>query len=140
MSFILYRQAWALVSVIGDGESSCNESVRDYENHSTGGKALAEREFFTVDGQKFTVRAFSEWIAGKKNLNQVVKQFSTIVYSWNYLAPHAPYFCASAFCSWHSVTGFGARGCGSSKVLKYQIKLYIFLPKVFQSGASRLKQ
>ncbi|XP_062985400.1 inactive cell surface hyaluronidase CEMIP2 isoform X1 [Elgaria multicarinata webbii] len=59
-----YRQAWALVGVIGDRNSSCNESVREYENGSTGGKALAQREFFTVDGQKFAVRAFSEWIAG----------------------------------------------------------------------------
>lgn len=63
-----YRQAWALVSVIGDGNSSCNESVRDYENHNTGGQALAEKEFFTVDGQKFIVRAFSEWIAGRNML------------------------------------------------------------------------
>lgn len=61
---LAYRQAWALVGVIGEGYSSCNESVRDYENHSTGGKALAQREFFTVDGQKFVVRAFSEWIEG----------------------------------------------------------------------------
>ncbi|XP_050800076.1 cell surface hyaluronidase [Gopherus flavomarginatus] len=59
-----YRQAWALVGVIGGGNSSCNESVRDYENHSTGGKALAQREFFTMDGQKFSVRAFSEWNEG----------------------------------------------------------------------------
>ncbi|XP_025919832.1 cell surface hyaluronidase isoform X2 [Apteryx rowi] len=56
-----YRQAWALVGVIGGGNSSCNESVRNYENHSTGGKALAQKEFFTVDGQKFVVRAYSEW-------------------------------------------------------------------------------
>ncbi|XP_062455906.1 inactive cell surface hyaluronidase CEMIP2 [Rhea pennata] len=59
-----YRQAWALVGVIGGGNSSCNESVRNYENHSTGGKALAQKEFFTVDGQKFVVRAYSEWNEG----------------------------------------------------------------------------
>ncbi|KAL2294836.1 hypothetical protein Nmel_008589 [Mimus melanotis] len=59
-----YRQAWALVGVIGGGNSSCNESVRNYENHSTGGKALAQKEFFTVDGQKFVVRAYSEWNDG----------------------------------------------------------------------------
>ncbi|XP_013049967.3 cell surface hyaluronidase CEMIP2 [Anser cygnoides] len=59
-----YRQAWAFVGVIGGGNSSCNESVRDYENHSTGGKALAQKEFFTVDGQKFVVRAYSEWNDG----------------------------------------------------------------------------
>ncbi|XP_025787439.1 cell surface hyaluronidase isoform X2 [Puma concolor] len=57
-----YRQAWALVGVIDGGSASCNESVRNYENHSSGGKALAQREFYTVDGQKFTVTAYSEWI------------------------------------------------------------------------------
>uniref|UniRef100_A0ABI7ZW61 hyaluronoglucosaminidase n=1 Tax=Felis catus TaxID=9685 RepID=A0ABI7ZW61_FELCA len=59
-----YRQAWALVGVIDGGSASCNESVRNYENHSSGGKALAQREFYTVDGQKFTVTAYSEWIEG----------------------------------------------------------------------------
>ncbi|XP_015262458.1 PREDICTED: transmembrane protein 2 [Gekko japonicus] len=57
-----YRQAWAIVGVIGDGD--CNESLRDYENHNTRGRALAQREFFTIDGQKFAVRAFSEWVDG----------------------------------------------------------------------------
>uniref|UniRef100_A0A4X2KBB3 hyaluronoglucosaminidase n=1 Tax=Vombatus ursinus TaxID=29139 RepID=A0A4X2KBB3_VOMUR len=59
-----YRQAWALVAVTGGGSASCNESVRNYENHSSGGKALAQREFFTVDGQKFAVTAYSEWNEG----------------------------------------------------------------------------
>uniref|UniRef100_A0A2K5QZ42 hyaluronoglucosaminidase n=1 Tax=Cebus imitator TaxID=2715852 RepID=A0A2K5QZ42_CEBIM len=57
-----YRQAWALVGVIDGGSTSCNESVRNYENHSSGGRALAQREFYTVDGQKFSVTAYSEWI------------------------------------------------------------------------------
>lgn len=59
-----YRQAWALVGVIDGGSSSCNESVRNYENHSTGGKALAQGEFYTLDGQKFSVTAYSEWSQG----------------------------------------------------------------------------
>ncbi|XP_053430882.1 cell surface hyaluronidase [Nycticebus coucang] len=59
-----YRQAWALVGVIDSGSTSCNESVRNYENHSSGGKALAQREFYTTDGQKFSVTAYSEWIEG----------------------------------------------------------------------------
>ncbi|XP_012873851.1 PREDICTED: transmembrane protein 2 [Dipodomys ordii] len=59
-----YRQAWALVGVIDGGSTSCNESVRNYENHSSGGKALAQREFYTLDGQKFSVMAYSEWIEG----------------------------------------------------------------------------
>ncbi|XP_055974733.1 inactive cell surface hyaluronidase CEMIP2 isoform X1 [Sorex fumeus] len=59
-----YRQAWALVGVIDDKIMSSIESVRNYENHSSGGKALAQREFSTVDGQKFAVTAYSEWIEG----------------------------------------------------------------------------
>lgn len=62
-----YRQAWALVGVIDGGSSSCNESVRNYENHSTGGKALAQGEFYTLDGQKFSVTAYSEWIQGRQS-------------------------------------------------------------------------
>lgn len=59
------RQAWALVGVIDGDSTSSNESVRNYENHSSGGKALAQKEFNTVDGQKFAVTAYSEWIEGR---------------------------------------------------------------------------
>ncbi|XP_075416664.1 cell surface hyaluronidase CEMIP2 [Tenrec ecaudatus] len=59
-----YRQAWALVGVIDGGSTSCSESVRNYENHSSGGKALAHGEFYTLDGQKFAVTAYSEWVEG----------------------------------------------------------------------------
>uniref|UniRef100_H3B0G9 Cell migration inducing hyaluronidase 2 n=1 Tax=Latimeria chalumnae TaxID=7897 RepID=H3B0G9_LATCH len=64
-----YRQAWALVGVIGGKNTSCSEEVRDYENHSTGGKALARRQFVTVDGVKFAVLAYSEWSEGKEGLS-----------------------------------------------------------------------
>lgn len=59
-----YRQAWALVGVIGAGNMSCDESVRDYENHDTGGKAKARKEFVTVDGVRFAVSASSQWKKG----------------------------------------------------------------------------
>ncbi|XP_051541641.1 cell surface hyaluronidase-like isoform X1 [Myxocyprinus asiaticus] len=59
-----YRQAWALVSVIGGGNGSCTEDVREHENHDTGGKALARRDFITVDGVRFSVSAYSEWRNG----------------------------------------------------------------------------
>lgn len=48
--------------------------MRDYENHSTGGKALAQKEFFTVDGQKFVVRAYSEWNDGRKTFTPVGRE------------------------------------------------------------------
>lgn len=48
--------------------------MRDYENHSTGGKALAQKEFFTVDGQKFVVRAYSEWNDGRKTFIPVGRE------------------------------------------------------------------
>ncbi|XP_062873668.1 cell surface hyaluronidase [Trichomycterus rosablanca] len=59
-----YRQAWALVSVVGGGNGSCTEDVREHENHDTGGKALARRDFVTVDGVRFFVMAYSEWSNG----------------------------------------------------------------------------
>uniref|UniRef100_A0A8C3AT22 hyaluronoglucosaminidase n=1 Tax=Cyclopterus lumpus TaxID=8103 RepID=A0A8C3AT22_CYCLU len=59
-----YREAWALVSVIGGGNASCSEDVREHENHETGGRALATQNFSTVDGVGFSVTAYSEWKNG----------------------------------------------------------------------------
>uniref|UniRef100_A0AAQ5X4L9 hyaluronoglucosaminidase n=1 Tax=Amphiprion ocellaris TaxID=80972 RepID=A0AAQ5X4L9_AMPOC len=59
-----YRQAWALVSVVGGGNASCSEDVKEHENHDTGGRALARRNFTTVDGVGFSVTAYSEWKNG----------------------------------------------------------------------------
>nr|XP_033475597.1 cell surface hyaluronidase isoform X1 [Epinephelus lanceolatus] len=59
-----YRQAWALVSVVGGGNASCSEDVREHENHDTGGRALARQNFTTVDGVGFSVTAYSEWKNG----------------------------------------------------------------------------
>ncbi|XP_019949359.2 cell surface hyaluronidase [Paralichthys olivaceus] len=59
-----YRQAWALVSVVEGGNASCSEDVREHENHDTGGRALATRNFTTVDGVGFSVTAYSEWKNG----------------------------------------------------------------------------
>uniref|UniRef100_A0A671VVW0 Cell migration inducing hyaluronidase 2 n=1 Tax=Sparus aurata TaxID=8175 RepID=A0A671VVW0_SPAAU len=64
-----YRQAWALVSVVGGGNASCSEDVREHENHDTGGRALARRNFTTVDGVGFSVTAYSEWKNGKPQYN-----------------------------------------------------------------------
>lgn len=84
-----YRQAWALVSVIGGGNSSCSEDVREHENHDTGGQALARRNFITVDGVHFSVTAYSEWrngfpISGFQvdAVDQVVLHLQDDVGSW----------------------------------------------------------
>ncbi|XP_053558482.1 cell surface hyaluronidase [Bombina bombina] len=74
-----YRQAWAFVGVIGGGNSSYSESVRDYENHSTGGRAVAVKEFFTLDGQRFTVGAYSEWIEGEPIVGFMVETVGGVV-------------------------------------------------------------
>uniref|UniRef100_A0A673WGQ7 hyaluronoglucosaminidase n=1 Tax=Salmo trutta TaxID=8032 RepID=A0A673WGQ7_SALTR len=66
-----YRQAWALVSVIGGGNGSCSEAVREHENHDTGGKALARQNFTTVDGVGFSVTAYSEWKNGAPQFGHV---------------------------------------------------------------------
>lgn len=68
----LFRQAWALVSVVDGGNVSCSEDVREHENHDTGGRALARRNFTTVDGVGFSVSAYSEWKNGEKQLIMVV--------------------------------------------------------------------
>ncbi|XDV20994.1 hypothetical protein PO909_026186, partial [Leuciscus waleckii] len=84
-----FREAWALVSVIGGGNGSCTEDVREHENHDTGGKALARRDFVTVDGVGFTVTAFSEWNNGYPTtgfqvdaLDKVVLNLQDDVSSW----------------------------------------------------------
>ncbi|KAM9328953.1 cell surface hyaluronidase CEMIP2 [Gastrophryne carolinensis] len=59
-----FRQAWAIVSTIGGTNTSCSESTRDYENHNTG-RAEAMNIYSTLDGQKFAVKAYSEWKDGK---------------------------------------------------------------------------
>ncbi|XP_034727140.1 cell surface hyaluronidase [Etheostoma cragini] len=64
VSDLKYRQAWALVSIVGGGNASCSEDVREHENHDTGGRALARRNFTTVDGVVFSVTAYSEWKNG----------------------------------------------------------------------------
>lgn len=72
LSLSLCRQAWALVSVVGGGNASCSESVREHENHDTGGRAVARRDFTTVDGDAFSVTAYSEWKTGE---NWLMMQF-----------------------------------------------------------------
>lgn len=64
VSDLKYRQAWALVSVVGGGNASCSEDVKEHENHDTGGKAWARRNFTTVSGVGFSVTAYSEWKNG----------------------------------------------------------------------------
>ncbi|KAM6930279.1 cell surface hyaluronidase [Xenentodon cancila] len=59
-----YRQAWALVSVVGGGNASCSEDVKEHENLDTGGRALAKCNFTTVDSVGFSVTAYSEWKNG----------------------------------------------------------------------------
>uniref|UniRef100_A0A4W5QPK0 hyaluronoglucosaminidase n=1 Tax=Hucho hucho TaxID=62062 RepID=A0A4W5QPK0_9TELE len=84
-----YRQAWALVSVIGGGNGSCSEDVREHENHDTGGKAMARKNFSTVDGVGFSVTAYSEWrngfpISGFQvdAVDQVVLNLQDDVHTW----------------------------------------------------------
>ncbi|XP_030325687.1 cell surface hyaluronidase isoform X4 [Strigops habroptila] len=120
-----YRQAWAFVGVIGGGNSSCNESVRNYENHSTGGKALAQKEFFTVDGQKFVVRAYSEWNDGVpisgfqvEAVGGVILNLLDDVSSWE---PGDRIVVASTDYSMYQTEEFTLLPC--PKCTKYQVKV-----------------
>lgn len=73
-----FRQAWALVSVVGGGNESCSEDVREHENLNTGGRALATRNFTTVEGVDFSVSAYSEWKNGESQLLPVQKSHKRI--------------------------------------------------------------
>uniref|UniRef100_A0A8C2UBC3 hyaluronoglucosaminidase n=1 Tax=Coturnix japonica TaxID=93934 RepID=A0A8C2UBC3_COTJA len=59
-----YRQPWALVGILGGDPLSTVEDKREYHGNGTTGLAVAQREFLTYDGTRFTVTAFSGWIKG----------------------------------------------------------------------------
>ncbi|XP_009468526.1 PREDICTED: transmembrane protein 2-like [Nipponia nippon] len=58
------RQPWALVGILGGDQLSTAEDKREYRGHGTTGFAVAQRDFLTYDGTRFTVTAFSGWIKG----------------------------------------------------------------------------
>lgn len=65
LSFLIsYRQPWALVGILGGDPLSTAEDKREYHGNGTTGLAIAQREFLTYDGTRFTVTAFSGWIKG----------------------------------------------------------------------------
>uniref|UniRef100_A0A673M209 hyaluronoglucosaminidase n=1 Tax=Sinocyclocheilus rhinocerous TaxID=307959 RepID=A0A673M209_9TELE len=121
-----YRQAWALVSVIGGGNASCSEDVREHENHDTGGKALARREFITVDGVGFTVTAYSEWKNGYPTtgfqvdaVDKVVLNLMDDVSSWN---PGDRIVVASTDYSMHQAEEFTLLPCPHCNRKQVRIK------------------
>ncbi|KAM9270481.1 cell surface hyaluronidase CEMIP2-like [Cariama cristata] len=59
-----YRQPWALVGILGGGQLSTAEDKREYDGNGSTGLAVAQRDFITYDGTRFTVTAFSGWIKG----------------------------------------------------------------------------
>ncbi|KAM6308576.1 cell surface hyaluronidase CEMIP2-like [Aegotheles albertisi] len=59
-----HRQPWALVGVLGGDRLSTAEDKREYHGNGTTGLAVAQRDFLTYDGTRFTVTAFSGWIKG----------------------------------------------------------------------------
>uniref|UniRef100_A0A663N6U5 G8 domain-containing protein n=1 Tax=Athene cunicularia TaxID=194338 RepID=A0A663N6U5_ATHCN len=64
-SFLVsFRQPWALVGILGGDQLSPAEDKREYHGNGTTGLAVAQRDFLTYDGTRFTVTAFSGWIKG----------------------------------------------------------------------------
>ncbi|XP_009884454.1 PREDICTED: transmembrane protein 2-like [Charadrius vociferus] len=57
-------QPWALVGILGGDRGSAAEEKREYHGNGTTGLAVAQRDFLTYDGTRFTVTAFSGWIKG----------------------------------------------------------------------------
>uniref|UniRef100_A0A8C6UX64 hyaluronoglucosaminidase n=1 Tax=Neogobius melanostomus TaxID=47308 RepID=A0A8C6UX64_9GOBI len=72
-----HSAAWALVSVVGGGNTSCSEDVKEHENHDTGGKAWARRNFTTVNGVGFSVSAYSEWKNGANKKRYNIRMIKT---------------------------------------------------------------
>uniref|UniRef100_A0A803YDU6 G8 domain-containing protein n=1 Tax=Meleagris gallopavo TaxID=9103 RepID=A0A803YDU6_MELGA len=50
--------------ILGGDPLSTSEDKREYHGNGTTGLAVAQREFLTYDGTRFTVTAFSGWIKG----------------------------------------------------------------------------
>ncbi|XP_063311112.1 inactive cell surface hyaluronidase CEMIP2 [Pelobates fuscus] len=120
-----YRHPWAFVGVIGGGNDSYNESSRTYENHSSGGRALAVKEFFTLDGQKFAVKAYSEWYEGKsiwgfavEAVEGVLLDLSEDVSSWQ---PGDQIVISSTDYSMYQAEEFTLLPCPECS--KYQVKI-----------------
>ncbi|MGH0135483.1 UNVERIFIED_CONTAM: hypothetical protein FKN15_054691 [Acipenser sinensis] len=120
-----YRQAWALVGVIGGGNASCSEDVREHENHDTGGQAVARREFITVDGVRFSVSAYSEWREGfpisgfqVEVVDGVMLHMKDDVQSWN---PGDRVIIASTDFSMYQAEEFSLLPCPECN--KYQVKI-----------------
>ncbi|MGH0157285.1 UNVERIFIED_CONTAM: hypothetical protein FKN15_033569, partial [Acipenser sinensis] len=119
------RQAWALVGVIGGGNASCSEDVREHENHDTGGQAVARREFITVDGVRFSVSAYSEWREGfpisgfqVEVVDGVMLHMKDDVQSWN---PGDRVIIASTDFSMYQAEEFSLLPCPECN--KYQVKI-----------------
>uniref|UniRef100_A0A8C8AY47 Hyaluronoglucosaminidase n=1 Tax=Otus sunia TaxID=257818 RepID=A0A8C8AY47_9STRI len=53
-----------MVGILGGGQLSPAEDKREYHGNGTTGLAVAQRDFLTYDGTRFTVTAFSGWIKG----------------------------------------------------------------------------
>uniref|UniRef100_A0A673YMZ7 hyaluronoglucosaminidase n=1 Tax=Salmo trutta TaxID=8032 RepID=A0A673YMZ7_SALTR len=72
-----YRQAWALVSVIGGGNGSCSEDVREHENHDTGGKKTANPTDLICALPGFPISGFQV-----DAVDQVVLNLQDDVHTW----------------------------------------------------------
>lgn len=69
--------------MVGGGNTSCSEDVREHENLNTGGRALARCNFTTVDGAGFSVTAYSEWKNGENQLMRMNKFNTTSIWFRN---------------------------------------------------------
>ncbi|CAJ0942299.1 unnamed protein product [Ranitomeya imitator] len=122
---LAYRQAWALVSIVSGSNTSCSESTRDYENHNTRGKAEAVKVFTTLDGQRFAVKAYSEWKDGKafsgftvEAVDGIVLELMDDVHSWQ---PGDEVVVASTDYSMYQTEEFTLLPCPECN--KFQIKV-----------------
>lgn len=79
---VSFRQPWALVGILGGDRLSTVEDKREYHGNGTTGLAVAQKEFLTYDGTRFTVTAFSGWIKGLVFPDNYLSSVALLCFFW----------------------------------------------------------
>ncbi|XP_069722964.1 cell surface hyaluronidase CEMIP2-like isoform X3 [Phaenicophaeus curvirostris] len=132
-----YRQPWALVGILGGDQLSPSEDKREYHGNGTTGLAVAQRDFLTYDGTRFTVTAFSGWIKGVPHSgfkvevsNGIILHLVDEVTSW---LPGDRIVIASTDYSMHQAEEFNLLPCPECKSNQVKIDgspLYLHIGEV----------
>ncbi|XP_062439292.1 inactive cell surface hyaluronidase CEMIP2-like [Rhea pennata] len=132
-----YRQPWALVGILGGDPLSTVEDKREYHRNGTTGLAVAQKDFQTYDGIRFTVTAFSGWVKGvphngfKVEVSKgIILHLADEVTSW---LPGDRIVIASTDYSMHQAEEFNLLPCSECKSNQVKIDgspLYLHIGEV----------